>query len=296
MTLGFLVVKSIMKNFRLSPRLYSVVCVLAFLAYVDAALLSLPDLASVLTGDIVRHFHFSRLPLIDRVVRSEIVYVLVSFCGIWLFSKLRGNAGLNVTFGQFSRLLPETILGFLLILTVWFLAVVIQSHIEQKPIVIANHHFPLLTLVILYLLTAVAEETVFRGYVLQMIEKHWGTGIAICVSSVVFGLDHLLGERLSFFDVLYIIVFGGLPYGAAFAYTRRLWLPIGLHWGDDFGYTLFTSGPGYVQLYHTDVIINARVIFSSAELYLGFILVILAVRSRRWRSFRSTEANLHPVN
>lgn len=99
---------------------------------------------------------------------------------------------------------------------------------------------------VLYLGVAVSEETLFRGYLFQTLEGRWGSGAALAASSLLFGLAHLGNpapgvtplERLA--GPLFICLEAGLPFGAAYLLTRRLWLPIGIHWGWD-----YLEGPIY---------------------------------------------------
>lgn len=92
----------------------------------------------------------------------------------------------------------------------------------------------------LYFTVAVFEETLFRGYLFQTLEGRWGSGVALTVSSLIFGLAHLGnhvpgetgGQRLA--GPVTICLEAGLPLGAAYLLSRRWWLPIGLHWAWDY--------------------------------------------------------------
>jgi len=104
----------------------------------------------------------------------------------------------------------------------------------------ANPHFrPLLPLA-LFLCIAVFQETAVRGCIFQTLERHYGSGTALIASSLFFGLLHLGSpvERLStaqwLIGPLFLSFETGLLFTAAFLLTRRLWLPIGLHWGWNF--------------------------------------------------------------
>jgi len=100
-----------------------------------------------------------------------------------------------------------------------------------------NPHARFLVPLLLFLLVAVSEEIVFRGYIFQTLEGRWGTGIALVVSALLFGLIHLtnpisgltLGQKLV--GPLFLVIEASIPMTAAFLLTRRMWLPIGIHWG-----------------------------------------------------------------
>ncbi|MEU0489871.1 CPBP family intramembrane glutamic endopeptidase [Nocardiopsis sp. NPDC006139] len=78
---------------------------------------------------------------------------------------------------------------------------------------------------------AVAEELLFRGVVFRLVEEAAGTWGALAVSSVLFGGLHLVNPNATLWGALAITLQAGLMLGAAYAATRSLWLPIGLHFG-----------------------------------------------------------------
>ncbi|TSI17004.1 CPBP family intramembrane glutamic endopeptidase [Brevibacterium aurantiacum] len=78
---------------------------------------------------------------------------------------------------------------------------------------------------------AVTEEVIFRGVLFRVIEERTGSWIAMAVTGLVFGLMHLLNPNASFFGAIAIAVEAGFMLTAAYMATRRLWVPIGLHFG-----------------------------------------------------------------
>ena len=92
----------------------------------------------------------------------------------------------------------------------------------------------------LFLCIAVFQEVAVRGCIFQTLERFYGSGIALAASSLFFGLLHLgipvpgltPGQRLV--GPLFLSLETGLLFSAAYLLTRRLWLPIGLHWGWNF--------------------------------------------------------------
>ncbi|KRC36880.1 CAAX protease [Oerskovia sp. Root22] len=81
---------------------------------------------------------------------------------------------------------------------------------------------------------AVAEELVFRGLLFRLVEERGGTWVALAVSSVAFGAVHLANPDATLWGVVAIAIEAGAMLGAAYAATRTLWLPIGLHLGWNF--------------------------------------------------------------
>jgi membrane protease YdiL (CAAX protease family) len=82
--------------------------------------------------------------------------------------------------------------------------------------------------------SAVGEEIVFRGVVYRRLEERIGTSLALLVSAAAFGLVHAGNPGASWASTLAIALESGVLLGLAYAATRSLWLPIGLHFGWNF--------------------------------------------------------------
>ena len=99
---------------------------------------------------------------------------------------------------------------------------------------------------LLYLAVGTFEEVFFRGYAFQTLENRWGSGAALGVTSLLFGLTHLANpvpgasHWMRVAGPLQICFEAGLPLGAAYLLTRRWWLSIGIHWAWD-----YCEGPIY---------------------------------------------------
>ncbi|MGW2686057.1 CPBP family intramembrane glutamic endopeptidase [Streptomyces sp. NPDC001414] len=78
---------------------------------------------------------------------------------------------------------------------------------------------------------AATEELLFRGVLFRIVEERTGTWIALTSTGVLFGMMHLLNKDATLWGALAIAVEAGGMLGAAYAATRTLWLPIGLHFG-----------------------------------------------------------------
>ncbi|WP_328616736.1 CPBP family intramembrane metalloprotease [Amycolatopsis sp. NBC_00355] len=76
---------------------------------------------------------------------------------------------------------------------------------------------------------AVTEELLFRGVLHRILEQRAGSVIAIVVSSLLFGLTHLINGNATLWGTLAIAVEGGTMLAVAYTATRSLWVPIGLH-------------------------------------------------------------------
>ncbi len=77
--------------------------------------------------------------------------------------------------------------------------------------------------------SGVFEELLFRGVLFGSVEKWFGSWAALVVSSLVFGLTHLINPQGTLEGALFIAVEAGTLLAAAYMLTRRLWLSIGFH-------------------------------------------------------------------
>ncbi|MFE6483057.1 type II CAAX prenyl endopeptidase Rce1 family protein [Streptomyces sp. NPDC057757] len=106
---------------------------------------------------------------------------------------------------------------------------------------------------------AVTEELAFRGALFRVLEEKTGTWGALAVSGLAFGAPHLVNPDGTIWGAPAIAVGAGLMFGAVYAATRSLWLPIGLHLGWNlaeqgiYGIIVSGSGSGFGGLLHASV-------------------------------------------
>ena len=75
----------------------------------------------------------------------------------------------------------------------------------------------------------VVEEVVFRGILLRLIDAWLGSWAALALTSLLFGLMHLMNPGATVLTALGLVIEAGVLLGAAYLLTRRLWLVIGIH-------------------------------------------------------------------
>ncbi|WP_030915769.1 CPBP family intramembrane glutamic endopeptidase [Streptosporangium amethystogenes] len=81
---------------------------------------------------------------------------------------------------------------------------------------------------------AVTEELLFRGILFRIVEERTGTWIALALTGLLFGLMHLFNPNASLWGAIAITIEAGGMLAAAYAATRTLWVPIGVHFGWNF--------------------------------------------------------------
>lgn len=103
--------------------------------------------------------------------------------------------------------------------------------------------------------SGVFEEILFRGVLYRLLEEALGSWPALLASGVVFGGLHLLNPNSTLTGAVAVFLTAGILLAACFVVTRRLWLPMGLHFAWNFAqsgiFGLAVSGnaarPGLLQ-------------------------------------------------
>lgn len=90
--------------------------------------------------------------------------------------------------------------------------------------------------------SSVFEELLFRGVLFRSVERWFGSWAALVVSSLVFGLTHLMNPQGTMEGALFIAVEAGSLLAAAYMLTRRLWLSIGFHMAWNYTQSAIFSG------------------------------------------------------
>ena len=143
------------------------------------------------------------------------------------------------------RLLPETCKG--LLVGVFYFVIVVGIMMLIGVYRIQSFQFDAMTQLAqfcFFLTIAVGEEILFRGIVFRMIDVRWNTWVALIVSTLVFGLVHIVNPGATWWSTLAIALESGLLLGAAYKFSGTLWLPIGIHWawnytqGNVFGFAV----------------------------------------------------------
>ena len=93
---------------------------------------------------------------------------------------------------------------------------------------------------LLFVLVAVLEEVLFRGYILKNLMLSFNKYLALTISAALFALMHGANPNISWFSLLGLFL-AGMALGASYIYTKNLWYPIAFH----FSWNLFQSLSGF---------------------------------------------------
>jgi hypothetical protein len=149
----------------------------------------------------------------------------------------------------------------------------------------------------------------FRAVLFRLVEGMFGTAPAVLISATLFGLSHAANPGASPAVLLALALGLGVLLAMAFAATRNLWFPIGLHMGwnmaEGFVYGLLNSGMSDpLQLARTSISAppaltggdfgpEGSVILVIACLLIAAILLWITLRTHRWSALRF-QLRAHP--
>lgn len=82
----------------------------------------------------------------------------------------------------------------------------------------------------LFIVAALAEEALFRGYALQTLTRARLAWLAVFLTSVPFAAVHLRNPNVAAGFTFINTALAGIWLAVAYLRTRTLWLPLGIHW------------------------------------------------------------------
>ncbi len=82
-------------------------------------------------------------------------------------------------------------------------------------------------------LNVVTQEMLVRSYIFQTIRTHFSVTAAVILSSLLFVLFHAGAIKGSWLAALNVFE-AGILFGVAYAVSKNLWLPIGIHFAWNF--------------------------------------------------------------
>jgi membrane protease YdiL (CAAX protease family) len=174
----------------------------------------------------------------------------------------------NIGF-QITNRLKDNIIGLFLGLIIMSLAYIILIHTGD--IIYIETKFNLESIVLsigLFITVALAEEILFRGYILRNLMYSFNKYVALLLSSTLFSLMHSANPNMDWFSFLNLFL-AGILLGISYINTKNLWFPIALHFSWNFFQTLFGFNVSGQDLYSLiEFKIKEKNIFNGG--YFGF--------------------------
>ncbi len=216
---------------------------------------------------------------------TQLFGIFGTFFIIWLFTKyIDKKAFYTVGFVK-KNLLKDVILGILagfIMIGVGFYA--LQDLGQIKYTINTINYTKIGFGVLLFIIVAINEELLFRGYLLnnflQSVPRYW----ALLISSLLFAALHLGNAHIDAIGFGNIILAGFL-LGISYTYTKSLWFPIALHFswnffqGTVFGYAVSGNDTYSIikQMRDADTVWNGGAFGFEASLTAIFLLLIFTV-------------------
>ncbi len=165
---------------------------------------------------------------------SSFFDLLGTFLVLWIFTRYIYrekfiDLGLQIE-NRFTDFAVGTVIG-LITMTFGYFLLIGMDEIDYFRFIFNPSEF--LISILLFLIVAVVEETLFRGYILKNMMESCNKYLALVLSSILFSLMHGFNPNISLFS-LFGLFFAGMILGITYIYTKNLWYPIGLHFGWNF--------------------------------------------------------------
>jgi len=200
---------------------------------IKAVLALLIFMAVVVIGQQIASKLLALTPL-DKGFRNLLKGLLVSsaciLSYIFFFQKFEKR---SITEFAAKGFLKNATLGILIGFTLQALTILVIYLNGSYSVVAVNPiSFILIPFAIMFTV-AIIEEILVRGIIFRIIEEKLGSYIALLISGLLFGILHLANAHSTILSSL-CITMAGFLFGAAFIYSRNLWLPIALHFAWNF--------------------------------------------------------------
>lgn len=218
-----------------------------------------------------------------REIRYEVLFCLATWISVLVVKRFGEWPSIRDYFPR-TRQFWWLFIGFWLTVGLMLSIAWITTNTAGKSYWRGIPHFPYAYILIEFFLTAFVEEIIYRGYVFSFLQKNYGTTPALAGSCITFGGIHLLnGGSYDLMACLMITITSGLLLTGAFAWTKSLYLPIGLHFGYDFAFGLLYGGHHFSPLVSIAPASTTSLFVWLIELYTGAGLLFLVYRRGDWK-------------
>lgn len=200
-------------------------------------------------------------------VKSTGQQAIISFFGllgtlliIWVFTRFWDKEKFMTLGFQTTNRLKEFLVGLGMGLLIMGSAYVLFLALGQIRYI--NFDFDIMDIllsVIVFILVAVTEEVLIRGYVLKNLMVSFNKYVALIISSLLFSFIHGANPNIDWLSLVNLFL-AGILLGLSYIHTRNLWFPIALHLSWNLFQTLFgfnVSGQDFYSLVNFRIIENS---------------------------------------
>ena len=172
----------------------------------------------ILTVAQILSFSISELPLNIGVtpaicnIFAGVLYCVFAFLGTKLLcQKLLKTSLLELKIPRFKVKAVWIISALTMPALVLLIAILLGGHWEINTFNSTDRNATITGAIFFYgLATGIVEELIFRGIIMGCLEKRFNIQIAVIVSSVLFGLLHIIGNDLNFISIIQLLIAGSI--------------------------------------------------------------------------------------
>ncbi|WP_417361705.1 CPBP family intramembrane glutamic endopeptidase [Galbibacter sp.] len=182
------------------------------------------------------------ITIVTTIKQEVIIYFFGLLAGlsiVFMFMRFVDNEALSHLGLSLENRMKDIGLGIaagLVIMGIGFLALLLLNQITFENI--AFNAEKLALSIILFMIVAVLEEIVCRGYILRNLLKIHRGEIALIISSVIFALMHAFNPHMGWISYINLFL-SGIVLGLPYILTKNLWFSIALHFSWNFFQALF---------------------------------------------------------
>lgn len=177
-----------------------------------------------------------------------LVTLAISWILLYLFEK---KSILSLGFLPITKRLKQLMIGFLITAILCFSVQSLEALLKSSNIVLNEklNASQFLSMFWWDLKSVLTEELVFRGALLFILIRRFGSERGILVSAIAFGVYHWFSFGIfgNLIPMLFVFIGTGLmgyAWALAFSKTQSVFMPLGLHLGWNFTFnTVFSKGP-----------------------------------------------------
>ncbi|EAR12570.1 putative transmembrane protease [Polaribacter irgensii 23-P] len=172
---------------------------------------------------------------------SSVFNLIGTFLVIGLFMKFVDKEDFIKLGFQTKNRGKEFISGTAIGLSIMTISYLLLIYFEEIFFISVHFNFKeFIRSILLFIIVAIVEETLVRGYILKNLMHAFNKYIALILSSALFSLMHSFNPNVDLFALLNLFL-AGIVLGVSYLYTKNLWFPIALH----FSWNLFQTLLGF---------------------------------------------------
>jgi hypothetical protein len=183
-------------------------------------------------GALIAGVDFNNLDF-QKTSEQHIIMSFFSLLGtllvIWIFMKYLDKEKFIKLGFQTKNRLNEFILGIgigAITMSVGYFILLFLGEINFQRIVFDIKE--IVMSILLFIIVAVMEEVLLRGYVLKNLMISFNKYVALIVSSILFSSIHAFNPNIDLFALANLFL-AGIVLGISYIHTKNLWFPIAMH-------------------------------------------------------------------